>query len=189
VSDSSQWFDHQIADLSPPQRAALEQSLRAEGIPATFGPAAVRTDMAYEARVSTLIDQARSVDYPAPQAGTPPAYPATGYPSPAYPTAGYPAPGYGAAGASTPTNSNAVLALVLGLISLVLGLSCGIGLLAGPFAVVVGQKARREISRTGEQGDGMALAGVITGAIATALLVIGVVVLVVVIIIAAASSS
>jgi hypothetical protein len=62
-------------------------------------------------------------------------------------------------------------------------------LFAGPFAVVVGQKARREISRTGEQGDGMALAGVITGAIATALLVIGVIVLVVVIIVAASSSN
>lgn len=176
MSDSSQWFDHQIVDLSPPQRAALEQSLRAEGIPATFGPSAVRTDVAYEARVATLIEQARAGGYAAPP--------------PVYPSLGYPAAGYGSPGPPTaPTNSNAVLALVLGLCALILGLSCGIGLFAGPFAVVVGQRARREISRTGEQGDGMALAGVITGAIATALLVIGVILLVVVLVIALASSS
>jgi hypothetical protein len=72
---------------------------------------------------------------------------------------------------------------------LVLGFGCGIGFFAGPVAVVVGQRARREISRTGEQGDGMALAGVITGAIATALLVIAVILVVVVIIVSVASSS
>jgi hypothetical protein len=166
VSDSSQWFDHQIADLSGPQRAALEQSLRSEGIPATFGPTAVRTDVAYEARVSTLIEQARSAAPLAPQPSSyQPGYPATPYPA-----------------ASSPTNSNAVLALVLGIVSLV---ACAF---TGPFAVIIGQRARREIARTGEQGDGMALAGVITGAIASVLLALGVIFVVVIVIVAVASS-
>ncbi len=171
MSDSTQWFDHQIANLSPAQRAVLEQSLRAEGIPATFGTAAVRTDIAYEARVSTLIDQARSTPYAS--AAAPPAYPTPGAPhaTPAYATA------------APPTNSNAIVALILGIGSL---LVCG---LAGPVAVIVGQRARREIRQTGEQGDGMALAGVITGAIATALIAIGIVALIIIVIIAAASSN
>lgn len=175
MSDSSQWFDHQIPDLAPQQRARLEEALRSEGIPATFGPTAVRTDVAYEARVSTLIDQARSAAPPvAPTVGAPPVYPAPG--------SGYaPAPGYGAAG--TQTNSNAILSLVLGILSLV---ACAF---TGPFAVIIGQRARREIARTGEQGDGMALAGVITGAIASVLLALGLIFLVVVIIIAVAGSS
>lgn len=189
MSDSSQWFDHPIADLSPDQRSRLDQALRTEGIPATFGPAAVRTDVAYEARVTTLIDQARAAGYGAPTPpgapGAPPVYPAPG--------PGYPAPGYASAPAyaspSAPTNSNATLALVLGILSLVLGLSCGVGLLAGPAAVIIGQRARREIARTGEQGDGMALAGVITGAIASVLLALGLILLVVVIIAAFAGSS
>jgi hypothetical protein len=173
VSDSGQWFDHQIADLSPEQRAVLEQSLRTEQIPATFGAAAVRTDIAYEARVSTLIDYARSTQQ-APTA-LPPTYPTPGtpYATPVYATAG------------PPTNSNAIVALILGIGSLLLGFGCGIGFLAGPVAIIIGQRARREIERTGEQGDGMALAGVITGAIATAFLVLGVVA----VIIAAASSN
>jgi hypothetical protein len=175
VSDSSQWFDHQIADLSPEQRAVLEQSLRTEQIPATFGAAAVRTDIAYEARVSTLIDYARSTQQPPATVPipVPPSYPTPGtpYATPAYATA------------AIPTNSNATVALILGIASL---LVCS---LAGPVAVIIGQRARREIRQTGEQGDGMALAGVITGAIATALLAIVILALVVIVIIAAASSS
>jgi hypothetical protein len=167
VSDSGQWFDHPIADLSPAQRAALDQSLRAEGIPATFGPTAVRTDIAYEARVGTLIAEARATVPAGPPPGQPPAYPG--------------APGYPVA-ASAPTNNNAVLALILGLVSLAV---CQI---IGPVAVIIGQRARREIARTGEQGDGMALAGVITGAISTVILALGVVALIAIIVIAAASS-
>lgn len=168
MSDSGQWFDHPIADLNPDQRARLDQLLRAEGIPATFGPTAVRTDVAYEARVATLIDQARR------------AAPAT---QPPHPAPGMVAPSTYAVPAATPTNSNAVLALVLGIVSL---LVCQI---VGPAAVIVGQRARREIARTGEQGDGMALAGVITGAIASAMLALGILALIVIVIIAAAGSS
>ncbi len=183
MSDSGQWFDHQIADLSPEQRAVLEQSLRTERIPATFGAAAVRTDIAYEARVTTLIDYARSTPHaPTDRSAQchstqcdhrlrPTRTPGTPYAAPAYATAG------------PPTNSNATVALILGIASL---LVCS---LAGPVAIIIGQRARREIRQTGEQGDGMALAGVITGAIATALLAIVIVALIVIVVIAAASST
>jgi hypothetical protein len=193
VSDSGQWFDHPIADLTPDQRATLETLLRNEGIPATFGPTLVRTDIAFEARVTTLIDQARASARPTaepPPPGSAPtmAPPATGY-QPTYQpgVAPYGVPAGVPAGA--PNNSNAVLALVLGIGSLVLGLSCGIGFFAGPFAVVIGQRARREISRTGEQGDGMALAGVITGAISSVLLALGLIALIVIIIVAVAAGN
>lgn len=170
MTDSDQWFDHPIGDLSAQQRAELDELLRREGIPATFGPAAVRTDIAYEARVTTLITQARATSAGA-GPGSPPAYPD---PSAAY------APSYSV---SPPTNTNAIVALVLGIIGLVV---CQ---LTGPAALLFGLKARREIRTTGEQGDGMALAGVITGAIATALLALAVVALIVIVIIAVASSS
>lgn len=163
MSDSGQWFDHPILELSPEQRARLDQLLRAEGIPATFGPTAVRTDIAYEARVATLIEQARA---------TAPAGPPTPY------GGGYPAPA-----PAPPNNSNAIVALVLGIASLAF---CQ---LIGPAAVIVGQRARREIARTGEQGDGMALAGVITGAIASALLAVALLAVVVLVVLAVAGSA
>lgn len=62
--------------------------------------------------------------------------------------------------------------------SLVLGLMLGLGaILAIPF----GHVARRQIRRTGEQGAGMALAGLILGYLSLAAAVVGVVFVVVVI--------
>lgn len=69
------------------------------------------------------------------------------YGQPAY---GYP---YG-----RPTNSLAILSLVLAFVF-------------PPAALVTGIIARRQIKRTHEDGDGLALAGVIIGGIATALFV------------------
>jgi hypothetical protein len=48
-----------------------------------------------------------------------------------------------------------------------------------PAGLVLGVVARRQIRQTGEQGDGLALAGIIVGGIVTALFVLGFVVLVV----------
>ena len=66
--------------------------------------------------------------------------------------------------------------LVTGIASLVLSWCCGLGLV-GIVAVVLGVKARGEIRRSGgtQSGDGLALAGIITGAVA---IVLGLVVLV-----------
>ena len=88
------------------------------------------------------------------QYGTPPA----GYPPPpgygAYPPA-YP-PGY------PPVRGTNVLAIVA-LVSI---------FVFTPAALVLGIIARNQIKQTGEQGDGMALAAIIIGAIATAFFVI-----------------
>ena len=83
----------------------------------------------------------------------PPGY---GYPPPAYgqqyPYGQYP---YG----PPPTNPMAIAALVVAFVF-------------PPVAIFLGVSARRQIRRTGEQGDGLALAGIIMGSIATALFVL-----------------
>jgi MFS family permease len=103
--------------------------------------------------------------YPAPPGG-PAGYPVgdqTGYPQPGYP-AGYPGYGYGAPPAKT--NSLAITSLVLALC----GLLCA-GLTA-PVGAILGHVARRQIRERGEQGAGLALAGIIVGWILTGLLVV-----------------
>jgi hypothetical protein len=68
------------------------------------------------------------------------------------------------------TNGKATASLVTGIASLVLSWCCGLGL-AGVVAIALGVKARREIVASGgtQQGDGLALGGIVTGAIAAAL--------------------
>lgn len=101
-----------------------------------------------------------------------------GSPYPAAP--GYPAP-YG--GQPFPKNNLGVWALVLGIISIVFP---GCGVLAGVPAIIVGSKGRQAV-RSGEaDNDGLALAGVVTGWIGTA---IGVLVIVFYIIVIAVGVS
>jgi hypothetical protein len=85
---------------------------------------------------------------------TAPAYPYQ-YQAPAYGQPVYGQPVY----VSPPTNGMAIAALVCA----VLGL--------GPIAAILGHVARRQIRESGEQGDGMALAGIIVGWITTGLAV------------------
>ncbi len=68
-----------------------------------------------------------------------------------------PPPGYGY---PRPTNTMAILALVMAFIF-------------SPVGLVLGIIARRQIRETGEQGSGLALAGIIVGGIGTALVVLG----------------
>ena len=84
--------------------------------------------------------------------GTPGAGPGTGYgPTPAY---------MGAPGTGQKTNTLAIVALVTG----ILGICCGFLAIAG---VVTGVMGRNQIKASNglEKGDGMALAGIILGAI------------------------
>ncbi|SDC55814.1 protein of unknown function [Geodermatophilus telluris] len=67
-----------------------------------------------------------------------------------------------------PTNTLAILALVFAFV-------------ASPAGLVLGILARRQIRQTGEEGDGLALAGIVIGGIGTALAVLGVVVAIVVV--------
>ncbi|MEW2473347.1 MULTISPECIES: DUF4190 domain-containing protein [Micromonospora] len=114
--------------------------------------------------------------------GTPAApapYPPAGYPpQPGY---GYPQPGYGYP-PPQPTNSLAIVALVLSLI--------GIGsCITAPIGAIMGHVAMRQIRERGEGGEGMAKAAIIVGWILTALLVLAIAVYVVLIIFAISSSS
>lgn len=86
--------------------------------------------------------------YGAPAYGQQPGYPPQQYAAP------YPPP-YAAA---PPTNTMAILALVLSLVF-------------APVGIVLGIIARNQIKRTGEAGDGLALAGIIIGSILTLLVV------------------
>ena len=66
-----------------------------------------------------------------------------------------------------PTNTMALTSFIVSLVSL---FSCP---LIGIVSIVLGRRARDEIRRTGEQGDGLAQAGVIIGWIGVALAVLG----------------
>jgi hypothetical protein len=71
------------------------------------------------------------------------------------PVSGQPAPGY----YQPPTNTLAILALVFGFLFPIAGIICG-------------HIARRQIKRTGEGGDGLALAGLILGYVLTGIIVL-----------------
>ena len=87
-------------------------------------------------------------------------------PPPPPPNFGPPPTGPSGMPPSAGTNGLAIGSLVLSL----LGLFCGIGSIVG---VILGFIARGQIKRTGQGGDGMALAGIVIG-IATLVISIGV---------------
>ena len=102
-------------------------------------------------------------------------YQQSGYPPAGYPPQGYPVPAYGGypypVAAPIPVNGRAIAALVLGILG-VLGL-CGYFVpgLVGIVGALLGHSARRQIRAAAaqgqpQQGDGMAVAGMITGWIA-----------------------
>jgi hypothetical protein len=96
---------------------------------------------------------------PPPGYGPPPHHGAPDYgPPPGY---GYPPPGYPPVW-RRPTNTMAILSLVLAFVF-------------APAGLVLGIIARKQIRETGEEGDGLALAGIIVGAIASALFVLAIV--------------
>lgn len=117
---------------------------------------------------------------PHPQAPTPPPPPAYDvdqrYATPAGPP--YPAQPYAQpysqpyaqpyAGSGLGTNTMAVVALV----SAVLGLSL-LPLVGSIAAVIIGPMARREIARTGQEGGGLATAGIVIGWIGVGLVGLG----------------
>lgn len=108
--------------------------------------------------------------------GTPPEY---GAPPPGYgappppPPPGYGGPGYGGPpmGGPPQNSSKAVAALVVGIVSPILGLCCAIIGLVGIVAVVLGRNAQKEIAASNGRltGEGMAKAGVILGIIGSSL--------------------
>jgi hypothetical protein len=79
-----------------------------------------------------------------------------------------------------PDHPDATKAMVIGLIALVGGFTCYVPLALGPWAWVVGRRAVREIdAQPGRyEGRGQAMAGFVTGVIATVLLLLGVLLIV-----------
>lgn len=71
-------------------------------------------------------------------------------------------------------NTLAVVSLVLSLVSFVGGILCGIFAIAAPIGAICGHISLNQLKTSGEQGKGMAIAGVIVGWIMTALLTIGI---------------
>jgi hypothetical protein len=104
--------------------------------------------------------------YAAPGSGAP-QYPSSG--APQYPPAGqqyppspYGQPQYVGYGPQTRTNSLAIASLVCSLAGLV---TC----ISAPVGIVLGHIAKRQIRETGEQGEGLANAGLWVGYILTVL--------------------
>lgn len=91
-----------------------------------------------------------------------------------YPPVGY---GYPAPTPLPPKHPRSTSALVVGLVALAGGFVCGLPLLAGPVAWIMGASARREMRRRpgAYSGDGEALAGMVLGIVATVLLVVAVI--------------
>ena len=102
-------------------------------------------------------------------------YASSGYPPPGYPAA---APGYGYP-APRPNNGMAIASMVVSIVG-VLGL-CGYGLggYIGIVGAILGHVSRKQIRERGEQGDGMAMAGIILGWIATGIAVLATIAIVI----------
>lgn len=105
-----------------------------------------------------------------PEYGGPPGYGAPpGYPGPYDPYQPYPA-------GVSPTNGLAIGSLVTSIAGVVFGipltLFCYIGALIPIVGVVLGAVALGQIKRTNQQGRGLAIAGIVVGAVTTALLVV-----------------
>jgi uncharacterized protein DUF4190/uncharacterized protein DUF1707 len=97
----------------------------------------------------------------------PPGAPGWGAPPPGAPGWGAPPPGYAPMPyPARPTNQLAIAALVCGCAQLFFWVFTGIP------AVILGHIARRQIRETGENGDGMALTGLILGYVGIGLSVI-----------------
>ncbi|MED5816068.1 DUF4190 domain-containing protein [Mycolicibacterium sp. 050232] len=112
-----------------------------------------------------------AIDYPAdipPDYFPAPPYPgASSYPPP-FPPPVYPGyPGGYAMPPSATTNSVAIGSLVTSILSLFLFAMCGIGLLAGLIGIGLGVTALHQINRSGQSGKGLAIAGIVMGAIGT----------------------
>ena len=90
--------------------------------------------------------------------------PSTGYPPHAYPQ---------------PVNGLAIASLVVSVVAMVGLCGYGLGGYLGIVGLVLGVVARRQIRERGNGGDGLALAGVIVGSIATAIAVLATLALVV----------
>ena len=116
--------------------------------------------------------------YPAPGQ----AYGGQPYASQPYP--GPPYPGYGAYGQAFPRNDLGIWSLVLA----IAGIALGFTLLTGIPAIILGRRARQAVARGEANNDGIAVAGIVIGWIATALGALVVLGILIAIVVAVATS-
>ncbi|MBE5409853.1 hypothetical protein E3G39_001417 [Mycobacteroides abscessus] len=123
--------------------------------------------------------------YPSYQPGQPGTYPPPGYPVaggyPGYPPPGYADPyGYGAYGQTGGTNGLAIASLITSIAAIV---TCYLGIILGIVGVILGVVALNQLKTRQQDGKGIAIAGIILGAVIPVLWIL------VLIVIAAGSSS
>jgi Domain of unknown function (DUF4190) len=77
---------------------------------------------------------------------------------------------------STSTNALAIISLIFGIVSIPTAFCYGCGIIFAIVAIITGLIARSQIKQSGgrQGGDGLALAGLIIGALVAALAIIGV---------------
>ncbi len=95
----------------------------------------------------------------------------------------YPAPSYDT-GYRAPDNSSGLLAMILGIVSLVVG-----GLLLGIPAIILGRKGQAKADAGLATNREQATVGVVTGIISTVLSVIGIIIFVAVLVVAGMHAS
>lgn len=128
--------------------------------------------------------------YPPAQPGQPYGQPYPPQPGQPYeqaypPQPGQPPYGYGYAAYPQSDHPRATTSMVLGIVALAGGLFCGLPLLLGPVAWWMGVRTRRAIRSAPQQwgGDSKATAGMVTGIIATVILILGLVLITFVVIV------
>lgn len=79
-----------------------------------------------------------------------------------------------------PDDPGAQTSMIIGIVSLALGLMCGVGFLGSPFAWVMGARSKRRIDASNGQlgGRGSAQAGLVLGIVGTVLLILGIIAIV-----------
>ena len=98
-------------------------------------------------------------------------------------------PQYGYAAPTAPFDSRAKSVMWLGIVSLILSFVCGLGMLLGPVAWIMGHMVRRDAREAGWPEPSENRAGRICGIIATILLMLTVATIVVIIAIFAGTKS
>lgn len=112
-----------------------------------------------------------------------PGYQQPGYQQPGYQQPGYQQPGYQASGYQTPVNPGfmpgqelpqgmAVTSMVLGIVSIPMLFCCYIGVITGIAAIVFGAIGTNQAKKGEARGQGMAMAGLICGAVAVVLFIV-----------------
>jgi hypothetical protein len=87
--------------------------------------------------------------------------------APTYPGAGYPTPGQGQ------NNTLGLIAMIVGIVSIVLGICCGLfSLPASIAAIVLGVLGRNKVTKGEASNGGQAMAGIICGGVAVVIAII-----------------